>query len=445
MNPPDTNPPENREAVMAAVASSYPCRTKEWLTANYAPAWLPWLLFVKSPLANAGKPGKEPARAGWQNPIGGKIDLHLIRLAAHLSHETEPGNIGLQPPPGVIALDFDKKEYFETAHAAYPQAPAQRTAKGGHLVFRLPAGLVGKNDVALDLGDGLTCDVRVQGGYIVVAPSVHTTGAAYEWIVPLPAEIGFLPKLPPHWVPCVTASRGQLTQETQGTKGHTGSTGPQATQSHQSQGGESIGLSDLDAAKAEAAISATLPRSEGTRHKQIFELARRLQAIPSICEMFNARPALLRGIVDGWYDRARAKVKLKDNAETNWAEFVAGWAQVHTPHGAQLARAVEKAKSLSDPRPAALAEHLGVKHKSFSLLPALFIVLTESNTWPNGAIPMPCRAAGEAINVSQETARAWIAALVAVGFLERVEQGNWGKPTGKASTYRVRPPAKQPI
>ncbi len=187
MNPPDTNPPENREAVMAAVASSKPCRTKEWLTANYAPAWLPWLLFVKSPLANAGKPGKEPARAGWQNPIGGKIDLHLIRLAAHLSHETEPGNIGLQPPPGVIALDFDKKEYFETAHAAY------------------------------------------------------------EWIVPLPAEIGFLPELPPHWVPCVTASRGQLTQETQGTKGHTGSTGPQATQSHQSQRGESIGLSDLDA------------------------------------------------------------------------------------------------------------------------------------------------------------------------------------------------------
>jgi hypothetical protein len=57
---------------------------------------------------------------------------------------------------------------------------AQRTARGWQMFFRWPAVGVIRNS-ARRLAPGL--DVRGEGGYVLVPPSVHPSGVRYEWIV----------------------------------------------------------------------------------------------------------------------------------------------------------------------------------------------------------------------------------------------------------------------
>jgi putative DNA primase/helicase len=57
-----------------------------------------------------------------------------------------------------------------------------RTARGQHFYFAYPAGTTIKNSTRT-LGVGL--DVRGEGGYALVPPSIHSSGARYEWTSPL--------------------------------------------------------------------------------------------------------------------------------------------------------------------------------------------------------------------------------------------------------------------
>jgi hypothetical protein len=50
-----------------------------------------------------------------------------------------------------------------------------RTSRGAHRWFRLPRGVVVGNIARPEL------DVRSSAGYVVVPPSIHPTGASYEW------------------------------------------------------------------------------------------------------------------------------------------------------------------------------------------------------------------------------------------------------------------------
>lgn len=96
-------------------------------------------------------------------------------------------NIGVATGHAFFAVDIDLKEGGEdtwdmlrSQYAALPDTIQQITGTGGkHILFALPEDFVVKNS-ASKLGPGL--DVRGQGGYIVVAPSIHPeTGRAYDW------------------------------------------------------------------------------------------------------------------------------------------------------------------------------------------------------------------------------------------------------------------------
>lgn len=64
-------------------------------------------------------------------------------------------------------------------NAPLPETRAQRTPRGGrHLFFAYPEKPI-KNSVS-KLGHGL--DVRGDGGYVVVAPSINGEGVPYEWV-----------------------------------------------------------------------------------------------------------------------------------------------------------------------------------------------------------------------------------------------------------------------
>lgn len=95
-------------------------------------------------------------------------------------------NIGLHPgPSGLIALDFDVKggglDTLNELRKGTPEiddAWIQATPSGGfHYVFDAPTDLELNNPVRIMPG----LDIRYNGTYIVVAPSVHPNGGVYTW------------------------------------------------------------------------------------------------------------------------------------------------------------------------------------------------------------------------------------------------------------------------
>lgn len=426
--------PANVEAITSAIDATRDKRTAQWLLETYGPTWLPRVFAVTSPLANVDNAGKKPQRSGWKQVSAVPAALKADTLSRHLLASL-PGNIGLHVPPGVVVLDFDTTPEFEQAHALHPSVPTQRTSKGGHLVFRLPEGTTARNGVKLDLGGGLLADHRTEGGYIVVAPSVHATGATYEWLVPLPLEVDALPVLPEDWATQINKGRAGLTQVPQAPKA------PKVSQAHKGLrcqgGGESEERDEI-----ETAIRATLPTKEGMREGNTFHLARRLKAIPALVDLFQTKPALVRPYVDDWYYRSCAAVPVKEDVDRNWAQVVRAWHNVEKPWGEALTAALEAAHQSTNPRVAAIADHLGIENPAFTLLVALCLELGQRHSKSNGVFPLACRIAGDCIEVSHETAREWLGALVAADVLDLVRQGKQGTKSGEANEYRVRPPAE---
>ncbi|MFN8883325.1 bifunctional DNA primase/polymerase [Gemmatimonas sp.] len=130
--------------------------------------------------------GKHPARKGWQTM--GTTDPALIASWWRLV----PFNIATQLA-GVVAVDVDD----DTALAAlapfgpWPITPTQRTGRGWHLFFQVPAG--GLPSLAPIRGTAI--ETKGEGASLTLAPSRHQTGTLYRWVhrpddtplAPLPA------------------------------------------------------------------------------------------------------------------------------------------------------------------------------------------------------------------------------------------------------------------
>jgi hypothetical protein len=92
-------------------------------------------------------------------------------------------NIGVATgaPSGVFVIDVDKGEKemrrLEAQHGALPPTVESTTPNGRHIFFRYPGWPVkcSQNEFAPGI------DVRADGGYVVVPPSVHPSGRRYYW------------------------------------------------------------------------------------------------------------------------------------------------------------------------------------------------------------------------------------------------------------------------
>jgi hypothetical protein len=99
--------------------------------------------------------------------------------------ETPAANIGMPTGAvsGLIVLDIDPRNGGEEAletlirqHGRLPETAEQITGGGGrHYVFRHP----GRPVKCGSLAPGV--DIKGDGGYIIVAPSIHSSGRAYTW------------------------------------------------------------------------------------------------------------------------------------------------------------------------------------------------------------------------------------------------------------------------
>jgi putative DNA primase/helicase len=95
-------------------------------------------------------------------------------------------NIGLPTggSSGLVVLDIDFRsggleslKALEKRKGALPATLESLTGNGLHLFYRCPEVLV-KNRVGFLPG----IDVRGEGGYVVVPPSLHANGRRYEWM-----------------------------------------------------------------------------------------------------------------------------------------------------------------------------------------------------------------------------------------------------------------------
>ena len=155
--------------------------------------------------------GKRPLLGAWQQVYetrcGTQITPETVarELAAHV---LAGGNVGISIPYGVVVLDCDRPETYALVRAVMPDAPAQSTGRGGHVVFRIPNGQKFQNGVRLALEPGHEVDLRTSGGQIVVEPSLHASGRSYMWEgVWLPPTIAQLPELPGRWAASLSTAQ----------------------------------------------------------------------------------------------------------------------------------------------------------------------------------------------------------------------------------------------
>jgi putative DNA primase/helicase len=129
---------------------------------------------------NCAAAGKHPVEPGWQ-----RSPLDLERLDTMLRERWELNlgwRMGVQPGGYVlVAIDVDGPrnllEPVEREHGPMPPTLTATTARGLHMLYRVPPDRVLRNRVRLAPG----VDVRAAGGMIVVAPSRHVSGARYRW------------------------------------------------------------------------------------------------------------------------------------------------------------------------------------------------------------------------------------------------------------------------
>jgi hypothetical protein len=99
---------------------------------------------------------------------------------------------------GIVVLDTDddvgEALVASTCAGQVPETVRVTTAKGSHYWFAHPGGVI-HNRARIG---GASLDVRGDGGYVLVPPSLHPSGTRYEWLVspldlwppaPLPKEL----------------------------------------------------------------------------------------------------------------------------------------------------------------------------------------------------------------------------------------------------------------
>lgn len=124
------------------------------------------------PVFPLAKKGKKPVYKGGF--LKATTDPQQIRK---WWNSNPKANIGSPLVAGMIVLDFDGKEGLATYKKLElkEQTMKVKTARGFHLYFW--ADLVSKNAVM----DGLDLKGGGEGGYIIMPPSIHPTGAQYKW------------------------------------------------------------------------------------------------------------------------------------------------------------------------------------------------------------------------------------------------------------------------
>ena len=134
-------------------------------------------------------PDWEDVRLWWQQTPEASIGLACGEVSRvwvlDVDTRTPRSAAGLVPnlsgTDALSALEFE--------HGELPKTMTSTTGGGGkHVFFNLPPNLKVRNRVNVKLDDGRRTglDVRSTGGYVILPPSVHASGRAYDWSIRSP-------------------------------------------------------------------------------------------------------------------------------------------------------------------------------------------------------------------------------------------------------------------
>jgi hypothetical protein len=294
------------------------------------------------------RPGKHP-----RTPNGFKDAITDAEVIRRWWKRWPHANIGLRTgkPSGMVAWDIDPRHCGDKTlakiidlHGPLPETVVAQTGGGGqHIVFAHPGWYVKCRESLLP---GI--DIRADGGYIVVEPSVHENGPSYAWKHrPRDVPLAHMPQwmldlLDNSTLPdsCDEPARGvtEMTENTEKTEGTeftettNGSLSP--LPSVISVVSVSSVLSVIDVAQGDAeaivqAIEATAPTGTGQRHRAVFAFARHVKGILSIAD---AKVAWFRPILKLWHHWAYPNIGTKPFEDT-WADFIHGFPNVNFPKG----------------------------------------------------------------------------------------------------------------
>lgn len=149
--------------------------------------------------SECASPAKHPIGSSWKEHASADAGVLREKLsgAAHV-------NIGIATGrgSGIIVLDVDG-ELGEQTLAQYPPLPAApqvKTPRGRHIYFSAPLDIVLHNragERGRGLGPGL--DLRAEGGFVIVPPSINADGVVYCWCDGRgPSDIA--PPYTPEWI-----------------------------------------------------------------------------------------------------------------------------------------------------------------------------------------------------------------------------------------------------
>jgi len=135
---------------------------------------------------------KRPALNTWRQYVNDLANEETFNEWFGAGRNTKSCNLGIITglcSGGVFIVDLDTYKdpnsqiWWDGIHADHNcgimlEAPTQRTGGGGlQMLFRAPRGWVPPT-----IKTSIGVDIRGQGGFAVIAPSIHESGKHYEWI-----------------------------------------------------------------------------------------------------------------------------------------------------------------------------------------------------------------------------------------------------------------------
>ncbi len=391
----------------------------------YPGEWPYQLIAVSSPSSSKKNAGKSPLNKNWTKiPQMRKKrgDSPKSVISSIANHVAKGGNIGLVVPMWVIVLDADDAVSAAYIKALSEFAPVQRTSRGAHVMFRLPAGMTVTNRTGVEIAAGVTVDIRAAGSQIVVSPSVSWSGATYEWELQLPERIDELPMCPDHVLKAVCLPTNMISGTSEV------SVFQDVSETSDVLVVDVEVVREKRASEIQTAILATQPKKVGQRIKMIFQYARRL----GVFFGRNAKPSKLKPEFRRWWNLAVDVIGTKE-WDASWASFLASWRDMKYVYGEGLDQLAKRA--IANPDPMAIYAHEECGFENKGSLDLLALCCEMGIVYRGNPFHLSCGLAGKLVGVSADHAHKLLKAFCVMEVLREVEKGEQ-KPGGRATTYQ---------